>query len=179
MKLIFPIILAASLVMAQGPPPKAVGRGPMGFGVGKGLGGPRQLDGPPRGGAFGGPGRWWTNPELLQRLGISEDQKARIMEVYQSSRLKLIDVTAALQKEEITLEPLIAADQPDQAKILLQIDKVAHARAEVEKANARMLLGIRAVLTKEQWTKLRAEHGPRGARPDQPLPRPANAAPPQ
>ncbi len=107
-----------------------------------------------------GPGtgmHWWTIPELLQRIGITEEQKSKIMEVYQSSRLRLIDVTAALQKEEINLEPLMGADQPEQAKVLAQIDKVAHARAEVEKANARMLFGIRAVLTKEQWTKLKAD----------------------
>jgi hypothetical protein len=34
---------------------------------------------------------------------------------------------------------------------------VAQARAELEKANARMLLGFRGVLTQEQWKKLQAE----------------------
>jgi len=59
------------------------------------------------------------------------------------------------------------ADQPDEARIVAQIDKVAQARAELEKANARMLLGIRRVLTPDQWKKLQAEaprpgRGPRG-----------------
>src|ERR1035437_7138475 len=69
----------------------------------------------------------------------------------------LIDLNANAQREEITMEPLMAADTPDEPKILAQIDKIAQARAELEKANARFLLGIRRVLTQEQWQKLRAE----------------------
>jgi len=36
----------------------------------------------------------------------------------------------------------------------ISFDKVADARAALEKANARMLLGIRQVLTPEQWSML-------------------------
>ena len=42
-------------------------------------------------------------------------------------------------------------------KVLAQIDRIAQARAELEKANARMLLGLRGVLTLDQWKKLQAE----------------------
>jgi len=62
------------------------------------------------------------------------------------------------------MEPLIESDQPDEGKILSQIDAVAQARAELEKAHARMLLGIRRVLTQDQWKKLQTfrPEGPRG-----------------
>ena len=53
------------------------------------------------------------------------------------------------------MEPLIKADRLDEIKVAAQIDKVADARAELEKANAKMLLGIRQVLTQEQWTMLK------------------------
>ena len=49
------------------------------------------------------------------------------------------------------MEPLVRADQPNEAKILAQIDKVAQARAELEKANARYLLALRSKLTPDQW----------------------------
>ena len=55
------------------------------------------------------------------------------------------------------MEPMLAANPPDTNKILAQIDQAAQARAELEKANAKMLLGIRNVLTPDQWTKLQAE----------------------
>jgi Spy/CpxP family protein refolding chaperone len=68
----------------------------------------------------------------------------------------------------------MAADTPDEPKILAQIDKIAQARAELEKANARFLLGIRRVLTQDQWKKLQAERprpeGGPGGPPNPPAP---------
>lgn len=82
----------------------------------------------------------------------------------------MIDLTAAVEKEEAMLEPLLAVEQPDEKKVLGQIDKIAEARAELEKANAAMLLGFRRVLSSDQWVKLQAEPsgpggGPRGGPP--------------
>lgn len=111
----------------------------------------------------GPPGRWWNNPEMAQKLGLTAEQQKRMDEIFQQHRLRLIDLNASLQKEEAILEPLVEADQPDEAKIVAQIDRVAQARAELEKANARMLLGIRRVLNPDQWKKLQAEApGPHG-----------------
>lgn len=116
-------------------------------------------------GFHGGPrGRWWMDPVLMQKLGMTADQQKRIDELFQQSRLKLIDLSAALHKEEAVLEPLLSAERPEEAPILLQIDRIAQARAELEKANARMLLGFRNVLNPEQWKKLQAEQRP-GPRP--------------
>jgi Spy/CpxP family protein refolding chaperone len=75
-------------------------------------------------------------------------------DIFQQHRLRLIDLNAAVEKEEVTLEPLVADETLDDAKITAQIDRVAQARAELEKANGRMLLGIRKVLTPEQWQRL-------------------------
>lgn len=109
----------------------------------------------------GPPGRWWTDPALIQRLGLTTDQQKRIDTLFQQNRLKLIDLSAGVQKEEAILEPLLEADRPDESQVLAQIDRIAQARAELEKANARMLLGFRGVLTLEQWKKLQAEEPPR------------------
>src|SRR5579862_4683869 len=104
----------------------------------------------------GGAGRWWDNPNVAQQVGITDDQKKKMDDIFQQHKLKLIDLKAAVEKQEAIMEPLIQADQPDEAKILSQIDAIAQARAELEKANARMLFGIRTVLTPDQWKKLRA-----------------------
>jgi Spy/CpxP family protein refolding chaperone len=105
----------------------------------------------------GPPGRWWTDPALIQRLRLTADQQKRIDTLFQQNRLKLIDLSAGVQKEEAILEPLLEADRPDESQVLAQIDRIAQARAELEKANARMLLGFRGVLTLDQWKKLQAE----------------------
>jgi Spy/CpxP family protein refolding chaperone len=102
------------------------------------------------------PGMWWTNPEVIQKINLTTDQQKKIADTFQQFRLKLIDADASVRKEEAVMEPLVQSDTPEDAKILAQIDKVAAARAELEKANARMLLGIRHVLTPEQWKTLQA-----------------------
>jgi Spy/CpxP family protein refolding chaperone len=101
------------------------------------------------------PGKWWTDPALIQQLNFTPEQQNKLDDIFQQSRLKLIDLSAALQKQEAILDPLLEADHPDESKVVLQIDRIAQARAELEKANARMLLGFRGVLTPEQWKKLR------------------------
>ena len=113
-------------------------------------------------------GKWWDNPELSRQLNLTADQQKKMDEAFQQHRLRLIDLHAALEKEEAILDPLINAANPDDAKVLPQIDRVAQARAELEKANARLLLGLRHVLTPEQWKMLDSEqqgpHGPGAAR---------------
>jgi len=61
-----------------------------------------------------------------------------------------------VDKAELAMEPLVRADQPNEPAILAQIDKVAQARAELEKANARYLLALRSKLTPEQWKQVQA-----------------------
>lgn len=106
-------------------------------------------------------GKWWTNADLAKKLNLTDQQVSQMEQIYQQHRLKLIDQVAAVQKQEVTLEPMLSADRPDEAQVLAQIDKIAQARAELEKSNARMLLGIRQVLTADQWKQLKAEM-PRG-----------------
>lgn len=103
------------------------------------------------------PGMWWKNPDLIQKLTLTADQQKRMDDIFQQSRLQLIDLKANVEKQEVTLEPMLSANPPDTNKVLAQIDRVASARAELEKANAKMLLGIRGVLSADQWTKLQAE----------------------
>lgn len=100
------------------------------------------------------PGMWWKYPDLIAKLDLSANQQNRMDNIFQRSRLELIDLKATLEKQEVMLQPMLAENPPDTNKVLAQIDRIAHARANLERANARMLLGIRRVLTPAQWTKL-------------------------
>jgi Spy/CpxP family protein refolding chaperone len=147
---------AGPLVVAQQPdggPPLGPGQGAGKMGSnGGGWGG-----GMHSGLRLGPPGIWWHNPDLIQKLNLTPDQQKRMDDILQQSRLQLIDLRANVEKEEVLMEPMLAANPPDTNKILAQIDHTAQARAELEKANAKMLLGIRNVLSPDQWTKLQSE----------------------
>ncbi|MFZ1084012.1 MAG: Spy/CpxP family protein refolding chaperone [Terracidiphilus sp.] len=143
--LAFAGVLLAGTAWAQEP----------GGGMGPGFGEHR----PPMEKAFGGGGahgRWWNNPMVAERLKLTDEQRKNFDGIFLTHREKLIDLRANLEKAELAMEPLMRDDSPNEASILAQIDKIAQARAELEKANARFLLAIRAKLTPEQWKLVQA-----------------------
>ncbi len=152
------LILAASGVLTAGG--LATAQGPGGPGMGPGFGEHR----PPMERAFGGAGthgQWWNNPNTVKQLSLTDDQRKAMDGIMQDHRMKLIDLQANLERAEVTMEPLMKADTPNQAAIEAQIDKVVAARAELEKANARFLLDIRMQLKPDQWKQLQTLHADR------------------
>ena len=103
-------------------------------------------------------GKWWKNSEVVQKLQLSEGQINQLEQTFLDHRLKLIDLRADVERQEARLQPLIEADQVDEAKALAQIDAVLAARAKLEKQNTMLMLSIRRVLSVEQWKKLQAMH---------------------
>lgn len=112
-------------------------------------------------GPMGDHGRWWNDPHVIEKLKLTDEQRKAMDAILLDHREKLIDLRASLEKAELAMQPLVQADQPNESAILAQIDKVAQARADLEKANARFLLALRAKLTPEQWKMmqdLRRDH---------------------
>jgi periplasmic protein CpxP/Spy len=146
-------VALCGLAIAQEPPPQAegptyrVGPPPEGQTIVRGPNGQMVR--------VVGRGKWWKDSALMKRLGVSDEQIQKIEKIFQDHRLQLIDLHAALEKQEAILEPMVEADQPVEAQVVAQIDKIAQARANLEKSDALMLLAIRRVLTVDQWKKLR------------------------
>ncbi len=126
-------------LIAQRPPPPGPGAQP-----------PR----PPKGMGPGGP--WWKNSEVAKKLALSEAQVTQIEKAFLEHRLQLVDLRAALDKEELKLQPLLDGERPDQAKVSAQLDSIIAARGKLDKANALMLLAVRQTLNQEQWRALQA-----------------------
>jgi periplasmic protein CpxP/Spy len=150
------VLLAGAVAGAQGPG---------GFGPGGGLGFGQHR--PPFERAFGDGdhGKWWNNPKIVAELKLTDEQRKSMDETLLAHRETLIDLRASLEKAELAMEPLMKDDTPNEGRILAQIDRVAQARAELEKANARFLLAIRSKLTADQWKQLQADrerHGQEG-----------------
>lgn len=101
-------------------------------------------------------GRWWNDPTVIGQLKLTEDQRKAMDDILQQHREQLIDLRAGVEKAEVSMTPLMDADQPNESAILAQIDRIAQARAELEKGNARFLLELRAKLTPDQWKQLQA-----------------------
>jgi periplasmic protein CpxP/Spy len=173
-------ILSAGTMAAAQEPPEHMGPGMGGPGFG--------MHRPPMERALGmNGGRWWNNPEMIEKLKLTEDQRNAMDQILLDHRKDLIDKRGSVEKAELELEPLMQDDQPNESQVLAQIDKVAQARAELEKANARFLLAIRAKLSPEQWKDLKAARSERivrhwrqnrdGSKPQGPPPPPGTPGP--
>jgi Spy/CpxP family protein refolding chaperone len=143
-------VLLASSALAQGPGGGMSGGGGRVPGFGEHRPPFEKAMGPE-----GDHGRWWNNPKVVEALKLTDAQRKEMDATLLAHREKLVDLHANLQKAELEMEPLMGDDQPNESKILAEIDKIAAARAELEKANARFLLGIRAKLTADQWKSLK------------------------
>src|SRR5215472_3980288 len=145
-------LAAAAQGPAGGPPDDGPGPGGPGFGMHR----------PPMERALGlNGGRWWNNQALVDKLRLTDDQRKAMDQILLDHRKDLVDKRATLEKAELDLEPMMQDDQPNESQVLAQIDKVAQARAELEKANARFLLAIRSKLSPDQWKQLKAERAQR------------------
>ena len=95
-------------------------------------------------------GAWWTNTELANRIGLTDDQKAKLQRAFENHRQTLAANTEAINKEEAQLAKLLEAEAIDRNAVLAQIDRVVQARSELERTNAAMTLEMREALTRAQ-----------------------------
>lgn len=145
-------LLTAGVASAQGP---CAGMGP-GKGPGPGMGfGPHQPPMEQALGMGGGHGRWWNNPDMIQQLKLTDDQRKAMDSILQAHREKLVDLRGNLEKAEIEMQPMMQQDTLDKSAVLAQVDKIAQARTELERANAHFLLDLRDKLTPDQWKTVR------------------------
>lgn len=144
-RMTFLALLLAALVTAAGAQVETMHRAP---GT---PGGPPLPPGPPA------PlGKWWKNSDVVKELQLSDAQIKQIEQTFLDFRLKLIDLRAEVERQEVKLQPLIEADRPDEQQVGTQVDAVLAARARLEKTNTMMMLAIRRALSVEQWKKLQA-----------------------
>lgn len=155
-RLFLAIAGVAGILMSLPAGAQAMGPGGgMGPGIGSGFAGQR----PPMAREFrfhGMDGSWWNNPRITAALKLTDEQRKEMDGILYAHREKLIDLQANLEKADLAMQPLLNADQPNQAAIEAQIDKVVDARAALEKANADFLLDIRMKLTPDQWKQVKA-----------------------
>ena len=126
-------------------------------------------------------GAWWTNTSLVSQLGLTEDQKAKIVRSFENNRLNLESSKSQLEKEESQLARLLEAETVDHNAAVAQIYRVVNARNEMERVNSAMTLEMRESLTRAQWMQLQNQtvHAFRFSRSEAGAPAPAPAGAPR
>jgi Spy/CpxP family protein refolding chaperone len=105
---------------------------------------------------LGPPGRWWDDKHFAKTLHLRPEQKKRMDDLFDENRATLLSRYQALQQEESKMEALSHSATLEESTLFAQIDRVAQARAELEKANTHLLLQVRKEMDSDQITHLEA-----------------------
>ena len=127
---------------------------------------------PPRESHGGGPApgapNWWNSDPIKREMKLTDEQSARIEQVFQASLPQLRASKQELDRQEAVLSKLMAGSVADEAEVMLAIDRVETARYTMSKARTMMLFRINRLLTPEQRAKLEAIHRRNEAERDHP-----------
>ena len=104
-------------------------------------------------------GKWWQNPDVVSKLGLNDSQVTQLNQVFYNHKMKLIDYGAAMEKQDLKLQSLLDADQPDEGQVNAQVDQVLAARGKLEREFTAMNLDLRKQLSVEQWRQLKTMRG--------------------
>lgn len=103
---------------------------------------------------FGPPGRWWDDRGFAKSLKLRPDQQARMDAIFEQNRGALLSSFQNVQQAQAQMEELSRSSSPDEAALFAQIDRVAQARAELEKATTHYLLQLRKEMDVDQIKRL-------------------------
>jgi Spy/CpxP family protein refolding chaperone len=112
-----------------------------------------------------------NNPEMRKRLGITDEQAAKIRQQSLDFRKAEIRSRADLQVKRLDLHSLLAAETPDRAAIDTALQEVGATQMALQKTTIDFHLAMRGALTPEQRQKLiemREEFQHHGAGPHGP-----------
>lgn len=100
------------------------------------------------------PGRWWERPMIAGKLALSPDQVKQLDSATYAFALRMVDLKAAVEKDEIDLRALSEAEPFMPGKVRDAFAALQQARVKLESERFDMLLKVREVLNPEQWAKL-------------------------
>ena len=107
-------------------------------------------------------GKWWQNPDVVSKLGLSDSQISQLNQAFYNHKMKLIDYGAEMEKQDLKLQSMLDADQPDEGQVNSQVDQVLAARGKLEREFTTMNLDLRKQLSLEQWRQLKTIRGAEG-----------------
>ncbi len=88
-----------------------------------------------------------------EQLGLTDDQRAQIRQIFLDTRKKNIDVEAKQKLAHLELQELMTADTPDQKKIDAKVDELSQIRTTLMHNRINALLAVQKVLTPDQRKK--------------------------
>jgi Spy/CpxP family protein refolding chaperone len=114
--------------------------------------------------------KWWQAEQYIREMSLTSEQSKRLEEIFQSAVPTLKAQKKTLDEAESEFEKLM--QRGGDAAVMEQVNRLETARAELSKSRTWMLLGMRKVLTADQWAKFTALQHQAAQRTAKPHPTP-------
>jgi Spy/CpxP family protein refolding chaperone len=98
--------------------------------------------------------KWWKNQQIVNELGLSNDQVNQIEGIFSSYKGHIIDLDSKLRKKQKELRAKLKDPNSTRQEILSLTDDVEKLKGELRSIQLDMFLRIRDVLTPEQRIKI-------------------------
>lgn len=112
--------------------------------------------GPPPQGPPQGPFKWWQADETKAQLALTNDQSAKIEEVWQAAIPRLRAAGEDIDRYDKQLSKLLSANETTELDVIKGLNLVQVARNEWDRQRTLMLFRMQRVLTYDQRMKLKS-----------------------
>lgn len=110
------------------------------------------------------PGRWWAEPQVVERLNLSDEQQETIRDLVYDHARRMIDLKADVERAGLDLAESVKRDDFDPAAVRTAHAAFQSARSKLENERFEMLLAVRGVLSAEQWASIQEMQRQQGKR---------------
>ncbi len=101
----------------------------------------------------------FTNPRVVQELGLTPQQQQQLQDLTFKQARENLDLRHEKAIKELALRQEMAKETPNEAAVNKAIDDLSLVKARQAKVRFRHMQDMRAVLTPEQWQKVKAKLG--------------------
>lgn len=105
-------------------------------------------------GYYHGTFKWWERPRVVERVKITEEQRAKIRDIYDRQSKDMEPLRSDLKDQGKKLREMLVEEKLDKEQIDSQIDAVSAALAKVMSAKLQMNVQMMNELSPEQRKEL-------------------------
>jgi Spy/CpxP family protein refolding chaperone len=98
--------------------------------------------------------RWWIDPDVIERVGLTELQIDQIDRIAFDWKEQKIDLKADVERAELDVWRLLDRDVIDEAAAEKAVEEMVEARCALERGEQEHRLEVAKVLTREQRQEL-------------------------
>ncbi len=99
-------------------------------------------------------GKWWRNPDVARKLGLSKHEINRLEEAYVRSRRQLIRSKGELEAERFELETLFGRNNFNETAAKKQFERLEQKRTSLSKSRFQFVVEVRKILGPRRFQEL-------------------------